>query len=674
MKKKKRVTKRAAVTISLIAVVVIAGAVFIATRVQVARAESNRMQTPQLISLEKTDITRTVSVSGVVESASVKNIYSTQSYPVKEIHVKVGDPVKAGDLLAELDMSRLLSDISQTEINLRSAVASAAEELRSNANSVSNAQTSLESSQLSLARQQLNVQNAQRDLREAQQKMSEEFDSYSYDKVIDDASLALDRRTADLEKAQEDLEKAINDFDDYSYQNAIADAKNSLERRKVDLADAEKKLTSEKNDKTNTLGSYENAVSDAGRNIDRKRSDYYTATDDYYYALGDYNNALGSTPEAEAAAWAKVENARKALTAADRAVTDAETAYDRAVADLQRARENTVDSAQSSVDNAKNAVSDAQTAYERTVTNLERAKSDAVDAASNKLTSAQNAYDDAQRSYEKALNDKIRAINDSKDNVANRLESANRTYSDSLRQLESSQNSVRSAENSYEQAESRPASQGSNVEIQELNLKKLYDQLAEGKIFATSDGVITEVNAKVGASPSGILFVIEDTDNLHVSARVREHSISAVFLGQAATITTDATGDKVYEGTVSYISPRAVSAAGSTSVEFEVRADLNSPDAVIRIGMNAFLNIVTEQKSGVYAVPNSVIVTNERGSFVYTIENGERQEVPVALGIKTLVNSEISGDGLYDGIELIVDPEGLLASPDSRTFPPMWGR
>jgi len=186
--------------------------------------------------------------------------------------------------------------------------------------------------------------------------------------------------------------------------------------------------------------------------------------------------------------------------------------------------------------------------------------------------------------------------------------------------------------------------------------------------------VITEVNVKVGAVPNGIIFVIEDTENLRVSARVREHSISSVLLGQDALITTDATGDKEYGGKVSYISPRAVSAAGSTSVEFEVQADLIKSDNEIKIGMNAFLNIIIEQKSDVYAVPNSVIVTNERGSFVYSTKDGQKHEIPVTLGIKTMVNAEISGEGLHNGLELLMDPEGLLSSPDDLGFREMWRR
>ena len=677
MKKEKRnKTKAMRKVVSLVAVAAVIGTVVVATRVQAARSASDQDPAPQTLTLEKTDITRTVSVSGVVESARVNNIYSTQSYPVKEIHVSVGDSVRAGDVLAELDMSRVENDVSQTEINLRSAITSAQEELRSNSNSIVNARTSLESSLISLARQQLNVASAERDLREAEMTLADEFDSYSYDNAIEDARLSLERRTADLEKAQADLNEAIHDFDDYQYQNSIHDARVSLDRRRAELADAEKTLAEEESGSSYALDSYRSAVNDAARNRERRLDDYNRALNDYSDAERYYTGIESSTsasPQEKAAAEASLESARVAMEAASSAYDDSETALIRANSDLRRTRENAVDSAQRTYDNAANAVSDAQRSYDRAVADLDRARANAVDTATERLTSAQNAFADAQRAYEKALSDKLRAIDGDFDSGESRMDSARRAYEDSLRQLESSQNSVRSAQNTLAQAEEKPATQGTNVELQELSLERLNDQLAEGKIVATADGVITEINVKVGATPSGIIFVIEDTENLHVSARVREHSISSVAPGQRAVITTDATGDAEYGGVLSYISPKAVSAAGSTSVEFEVQAALDDPDTIIRIGMNAFLNIITDHASDVYAVPNSVIVTNENGSFVYASENGESVEIAVTLGITTMAASEISGDGLYDGMQLIIDPEGLLSTGDSPGFPQMFG-
>jgi len=659
--KKKKNSKRIKIIIGFVVVAAIITVLVVASQVRAAKAELEKNSSVETIALEKTDITRTVSVSGVVESAKVTNIYTTQSYPVKEIYVKVGDPVKTGDVLAVLDMSRLENDISQTEINLKSAEASAQEELRSNSNNVVNAQTSLDSSRITLSRQQLNTKNAEKDLKEAEEKVSEEFDSYTYDNMIQDTKLSLERRTEDLEKAQDDLDDAINNFDEYSFQNAITDAKNNLERRKDELKEAEKASNKEQNSISVNLGGYNSAVRAAATMLSLK--------EDALKKAKEILDAATETEDEEAikAAQAFYDIAKQERDAANAALASANKDLDYAIKTMDSS-----DSSDSKVTNATYAVRDAQNAYDRALTNLERAKDDAVDAAKDGLTRMQNAFDDAQRAYEKALEDKIRAIDNNTDSNETRLENAQKAYEDSQRQLESSENGVRSAANSLDQAKNRPASQGTSIEIQELNLERLNNQLDEGIIVATTDGVITEVNAKVGAPPSGIMFVIEDTENLHVSARVREHSISSVSLDQESVITTDATGDKEYNGKVSYISPRAVSAAGSTSVEFEVQAELVKPDTEIKIGMNAFLNIIIEKKPNVFAVPNSVIVTNERGSFVYTLENDEKKEIQVTLGIRSMVNTEITSESLFNGMQLLIDPEGLLSKGDEMRFPAMW--
>jgi len=657
MIKEKKNRKTLKITIGLVALTIVIGAALIII-LQPSGNANAQSQANQTIELQRTDITRAVSVSGVIESARVINIYSTQSYPVKEIFVKVGDPVKAGDVLAELDMSKLENDITQTEINLRSARISAEEELRSNNNSIVNAQTALESSRISLARQQLSTQNAERELADAQSRITEDFDSFTYDNAIADARQALDRRVVELENAQNDLDKAVNDFDEYTYQNAITDAGINLEKRKDELRDAER--TSGVNSSAINISGFQSAVTAAQTVLNLRKAALESAEE-------TLKNTDSNDTEAIAAAEKAVETATRERDAAQTALTNANRDLSNALSSADTASSN-----QGRVDSANHALKDAQNAYDRALTNLERAKKDAADTAAKALTNAENSYADAKRAYEKALSDKTRAALNNTDSNNNSLQSAQRSYADSLKQLESSSSSLKSAQNTLDQALSRPATSGANVEIQELNFEKLTSQMEEGKIVATADGVITEINAKVGASPSGILFVIEDTGDLYVSARVREHQVSSVQLGQDAVITTEATGDRIYEGTVSFISPKAVTAAGSTSVEFEVRASINAPDSATRIGMNSFLNIILERKSDIYAVPNSAIVTNENGSFVYAIDNEVRREIAVTIGIRTMVDSEISGDGLYDGIRLVSDPEGLLSSGDEQGFPQMF--
>jgi len=564
----------------------------------------------ETVTLKKADLTQAISVSGVVETAETTNIYSTLNYPVKEILVEVGDTVEAGDVIAVLDTESLQNDIAQAEINYDSARANATEEKRTLNDSVTNAENSLASAKITLEQREIAVANAEADLKKAQEDARKAFDSYTYDRAINDASVTLSRRRSELATALTDYNTARYNFDDYKYQNTITDAQIALDRKKADLADAQAK----------------------------------------------YNDAYNASYDSSDARDTAVENAQKALTTAQNAVDDAQRTLDRAKEDLIRA------------------------------------KDDATKTAKDKYDTANNALSDAQRAYDKAVQDKTRARSDDKDAKEAKVESAEKSLADAKKQLESAQNSVKSAENSLSQTKAKPGSSGTNVELQELTLDKLNSQLAQGEIVAEASGVITAVNVKVGATPQGVLFVIDNKDELYVSARVKEYNLNTLEIGQTILITTDATGDEMFSATLSYISPKAVSEAGSTSVEFEVRATLTDPDEDIKIGMNAFLNIITATIENVYAVPISAVVTNEKGSFVYAMPEGmpsggggrpgpgsrpgrpgetpERIEIPVTMGVKTSTSVEISGEGLKDGLQLFTDPEGKLSDgSESGGFP-----
>ena len=140
------------------------------------------------------------------------------------------------------------------------------------------------------------------------------------------------------------------------------------------------------------------------------------------------------------------------------------------------------------------------------------------------------------------------------------------------------------------------------------------------------------------------------------SEAVKEYGLNAIRLGQQGVVTTDAAVGKAYEAEVSYISPRAISQAGSTSVEFEIHANLNNSDTDIKIGMNAFLDIVTDTKDDVFAVPLSAIVTNENGIFIYAYENSGTRDIPVTIGIRTSTHAEIESDDLYEGLVIVTNP------------------
>ena len=517
--------------------------------------------------------------------------------------------------------------------------------------------------------------------------------------ILDTANLEND-----VEQAKINYNSAVTSYKDSvtNAQNSLNAAKISVEQRAMAVTNAEKDLKTAQADAAKPFDSttYDRTVTDTRITLERKRSDAVTAANEYNKTLANFDDYRYQNAITDAAA--ALDSRKAALDTANinllRAQADFDAAYYQgsagsAVRDTaMNAAQTALDAAQKAYDSAKSAANDAQNALDRAKTDLSRAKSDAIKAAADKAEAANNAQSDAQRAYDKAMKDKNRAASDSKDANQTKVETAEKTLADAKKQLESAQNSLKNAENALSQTKAEQGNAGKAVELQGLTLEKLERQLAEGQIIAEADGVITAVNATVGAAPQGALFVIDNKDDLYVSAKVKEYNLNSLVIGQEVQVTTDATGTKKLNATLSHISPKAVSAAGSTSVEFEIKATITDPDEAIKIGMNAFLNIVTASKKNVYAAPISAVVTNEKGSFVYAVPNApaqgggrqargpraagnapaeNRQEIQVTLGLKTSTSVEISGEGLKDGLLILTDPQNKLAAEGAQGMPGM---
>lgn len=243
-----------------------------------------------------------------------------------------------------------------------------------------------------------------------------------------------------------------------------------------------------------------------------------------------------------------------------------------------------------------------------------------------------------------------------------------------------SQNDVDKAETDYKTAEinydklfsaynSTKIKANHDLNANKIALQKLEKDLADSVIKAPITGTVTTIYAVVGAIENGLLFVVEDTDNLKVTTNVKEYDMGKVNPEQIVYIKSDATGDKIINGRIVSISPSATKdAAGksntSSDVIFETRVDVIDKNPGLKIGMNARLNIILDKKSNVYAVPYEAITKNSNNQdVVYAIAsvNGKKmvKELSVSTGLETDLYTEISGEELTDGTQIINDVTGV---------------
>lgn len=113
-------------------------------------SENNAEESAKTITLNRADITESISASGRVESASHVNVSAVKDgSKVKKVYVKVGDQVKEGDMLAQLDTADLQREIETKTLNLNTEIESAKQDMELKYRNLSNSKVLFEQGAIS---------------------------------------------------------------------------------------------------------------------------------------------------------------------------------------------------------------------------------------------------------------------------------------------------------------------------------------------------------------------------------------------------------------------------------------------------------------------------------------------------------------------------------------------
>ena len=288
----------------------------------------------------------------------------------------------------------------------------------------------------------------------------------------------------------------------------------------------------------------------------------------------------------------------------------------------------------------------------------------ALPAAQAEQAAAQTAVNEAQAAYNSASGQGYSlslAVDSAYNGYVTALKSLDAAIASVETQLQSSENQLDSAKLSAQSAR----------ETRELTLEQMDESMEDLVITAPAAGTVTAVYATLGGPSTGLLFVIEDVEDLVVKTTIRSYDVGQVQEGMDVTIKSDATGDASFAGTVSFIAPASQkTATGETNTAnevFDAEVKVLSQDTGLRIGMSVRLNYVLEAETGVLAVPYDAVYTNASGqSCVMAARdqgNGKYllEEIPVTTGVESDVEVAISGPGIQAGLQVLNDPAGRQA-------------
>lgn len=176
----------------------------------------------------------------------------------------------------------------------------------------------------------------------------------------------------------------------------------------------------------------------------------------------------------------------------------------------------------------------------------------------------------------------------------------------------------------YNSAAARYASAQSDYQRSMGVLRQTQATASRTTIFSPMNGVVTYLAVEAGEKVVGTaqmqgteMMRISDLSTMNAWVDVDENDVALISVGDTARIRVDALRDTVYRGVVYEIShsPR-VAAQGTQEevVNFQVRIRFVDKDVRFRPGMSCNVDIETETRKDVVAVPLGAVTVKQDGS------------------------------------------------------------
>jgi HlyD family secretion protein len=255
------------------------------------------------------------------------------------------------------------------------------------------------------------------------------------------------------------------------------------------------------------------------------------------------------------------------------------------------------------------------------------------------------------------------------------LDRAQNSYDDELipvSELDRARTALESAEAQVQAIEQRIAQA-------RANLAGARDTLSKTKMVAPIAGTVTRLPVEEGEvavigtmnNPGTVLMTISDMGVVEAVMEVDETDIPQVDLGQAAEVTIDAYGDRIFDGLVTEVGSSPIETLTSEAINFEVKIQLSDPPDSVRPGFSCSADIITDTREDAVAAPIQALVVREKPAEdggrpseeegIYAVE-GEPAKVRFA-AVETGITGETEIEilaGIEEGEVVVTGPFRVL--------------
>ncbi|HWP46636.1 MAG TPA: efflux RND transporter periplasmic adaptor subunit, partial [Candidatus Limnocylindrales bacterium] len=314
---------------------------------------------------------------------------------------------------------------------------------------------------------------------------------------------------------------------------------------------------------------------------------------------------------------------------------------------------------------AKANVEKAQVAVKDAAQNLQR-RLELFKAA---LISASDR-DTAQTAYDSAVA-QLKAAEAQRDAVEAQLKSAKAQYNSALARREMALAGIKQAEAALEQAK---------VNLEHTTIRSPID----GIVISRSVDVGQTVAASLQAPT--LFTIAQDLTRMQVNASIDETDIGKVRVGQEVIFTVSAYPGESFSGKVTQIRNQPITT--QNVVTYDTIIEVDNPELKLKPGMTATVSIITAKREGVKRVLNAALnfkpasiearqpVALPKGTRrVWILSNGsDPRPVSVEVGLTDGTYTEIKGDSLQEGQEVITGIKEAKTDSQQSSRPPGFGR
>ena len=232
MKQKLKKHRKKVVVIAIVLVIVIAAVVIVGNvKSGQTKKGKQKIQKENTVSLEKMDLTKSISATGTIESKESRDVSANvNGVTIKKVNVSVGDEVKKGKSLITFDETDLQESLSEAKDSLSDAQSEGASSIEKAQKQVSDAKSEYADVKSEENSKTAKAKKAYEEAKKSKQKEQISKAKTEYENAVSTRKSTLKQSKSSIEQAQEALE------------TAKSSAKKSIKEAKKQVTQAQESL------------------------------------------------------------------------------------------------------------------------------------------------------------------------------------------------------------------------------------------------------------------------------------------------------------------------------------------------------------------------------------------------------------------------------------------------